>query len=170
MTHPDVLQARAKALHLQGLLAHWPEALAVGWVEPLLDWEDEERARRSVERRLRQAQIGRFKSVCDFDWTWPKHCDHATFEVLMALDFLKDAANAVLVGPTASARRRWRTIWPIRRLSAAIPCCSPMRARCSATWPHSLFSLKRAEWTVVTSRNPSFHVPCRDVRGCKAAA
>ena len=99
MTNLDVLQARAKALHLHGLLAHWPEALATGWVEPLLDWEDEERARRSLERRLRDAHIGRFKSVCDFDWTWPKRCDRASFEALMALDFLKDAANAVLVGP-----------------------------------------------------------------------
>jgi len=99
MTNLDVLQARAKALHLHGLLAHWPEALATGWVEPLLDWEDEERARRSLERRLKDAHIGRFKAVCDFDWTWPKRCDRASFEALMALDFLKDAANAVLVGP-----------------------------------------------------------------------
>ena len=99
MTHPDALQARAKALHLHGLLAHWPEAVAAGWVEPLLDWEDQERARRSLERRLRDAHIGRFKAVCDFDWTWPKRCDRATFEALMAPDFLKDATNAVLVGP-----------------------------------------------------------------------
>jgi DNA replication protein DnaC len=99
MTHLDALQARAKALHLHGLLAHWPEAVAAGWVEPLLDWEDAERARRSLERRLKDAHIGRFKSVCDFDWTWPKRCDRAAFEALMALDFLKDAANAVLVGP-----------------------------------------------------------------------
>ena len=99
MTHLDALQARAKALHLHGLLAHWPEAVGAGWVEPLLDWEDAERARRSLERRLKDAHIGRFKSVCDFDWTWPKRCDRAAFEALMALDFLKDAANAVLVGP-----------------------------------------------------------------------
>ena len=47
----------------------------------------------------RNAHIGRFKPVCDFDWTWPKRCDRATFEALMSLDFLKDATNAVLVGP-----------------------------------------------------------------------
>jgi DNA replication protein DnaC len=99
MTNLDVLQARAKALHLHGLLAHWPEAVAAGWVQPLLDWEDEERARRSLERRLRDAHIGRFKSLCDFDWAWPKRCDRATFEALMTLDFLNDATNAVLVGP-----------------------------------------------------------------------
>jgi DNA replication protein DnaC len=99
MTNLDVLQARAKALHLHGLLAHWPEAVAAGWVEPLLDWEEQERARRSLERRLQEAHIGRFKSICDFDWTWPKRCDRATFEALMTLDYLKDATNVVLVGP-----------------------------------------------------------------------
>ena len=30
MKNPDALQARAKALHLHGLLAHWPEASAGG--------------------------------------------------------------------------------------------------------------------------------------------
>src|SRR3954447_59207 len=99
MTNLDPLQARAKALRLHGLLAHWPEAVAAGWVQPLIDWEEQERARRSLERRLNDAHIGRFKAVCDFDWTWPKRCDRATFEALMTLDFLKDATNVVLVGP-----------------------------------------------------------------------
>ena len=53
MKHPDALQARAKALHLHGLLAHWPEVVAAGWAQSLIDWEDEERARRSLERRPR---------------------------------------------------------------------------------------------------------------------
>jgi DNA replication protein DnaC len=104
MKNLEGLKARAKALRLHGLLAHWSEAvaepaLAKGWIEPLVDWEEQERARRSLERRLQDAHIGRFKSICDFDWTWPKRCDRATFEALMSLDFLKDATNAVLVGP-----------------------------------------------------------------------
>jgi hypothetical protein len=48
-------------LNLFGLLANWEEAAAAGWVRTLLDWEDQERARRSLERRLRTARIGRFK-------------------------------------------------------------------------------------------------------------
>jgi len=59
MQNPDALQARAKALHLRGLLAHWPEAVAAGWAESLIEWEEEERARRSLERRLQGAHIGR---------------------------------------------------------------------------------------------------------------
>jgi DNA replication protein DnaC len=99
MSNLDALHARAKALNLHGLLAHWAEAAAAKWVEALLDWEEQERGRRSLERRLRSAHIGRFKPVCDFDWTWPKRCDRSAFEALMALDFLKDATNVILVGP-----------------------------------------------------------------------
>jgi hypothetical protein len=43
MKNPDALQARAKALHLHGLLAHWPEAAAGGWPEALIGWEEDER-------------------------------------------------------------------------------------------------------------------------------
>jgi len=99
MTMSEPRQVRAQALHLHGLLAHWTEAIAAGWVDTLLDWEEQERARRSLERRLKEAHIGRFRSICDFDWAWPKRCDRSTFEALMSLDFLKEAANAVLVGP-----------------------------------------------------------------------
>jgi DNA replication protein DnaC len=95
----DALRARAKALQLHGLLAHWQEAIAAGWVQHLLDWEEQERARRSLERRLREAHIGRFKPLCDFDWKWPERCDRAAIEALMSLDFLNDATNIVLVGP-----------------------------------------------------------------------
>jgi DNA replication protein DnaC len=95
----DALRARAKALQLHGVLAHWQEAIAAGWVQHLLDWEEQERARRSLERRLREAHIGRFKPLCDFDWKWPERCDRAAIEALMSLDFLNDTANIVLVGP-----------------------------------------------------------------------
>ena len=99
MKNPDTLQPRAKALNLHGLLAHWSEAAAAGWPEALIGWEEDERARRSLERRLQTAHIGRFKPLCDFDWNWPAAIDRGTFEALMSLDFLKDATNAVLVGP-----------------------------------------------------------------------
>jgi DNA replication protein DnaC len=99
MSDPNPLRARAEALHLYGLLAHWPQVATAGWVEPLLDWEEQERARRSLERRLNTAHIGRFKPLCDFDWNWPKRCDRAAIDALMALDFLKDATNIILVGP-----------------------------------------------------------------------
>ena len=99
MNDLDALQARAKVLNLNGLLAHWTQVATESWVQTLIDWEEQERARRSLERRLREARIGRFKPICEFDWNWPKRCDRSAFEALMSLDFLKDATNVVLVGP-----------------------------------------------------------------------
>jgi len=95
----ETLRTRAKALRLHGLLAHWQEAATEGWIASLLDWEEEERGRRSLERRLGEAHIGRFKPLADFDWKWPKQCDRAAIEALMSLDFLNDATNIVLRGP-----------------------------------------------------------------------
>lgn len=94
----EVLHARAKALRLHGLLSHWEEATAGSWVESLIQWEEQERARRSLERRLQDAHIGLFKPLCDFDWNWPKRCDRTAVEALMSLDFLNEAANVVLIG------------------------------------------------------------------------
>lgn len=99
MSDPEILRARAKSLNLHGLLAHWQDAVTAGWAKTLVEWEEDERARRSLERRLREAQIGRFKPLCDFDWNWPKKCDRAALEEIMSLEFLKDANNVVLVGP-----------------------------------------------------------------------
>jgi DNA replication protein DnaC len=98
-TQADPLMARAQALKLHGLLAHWEKVAATPWVAPLIQWEEEQRAIRSLERRLGHAHLGRFKSLADFDWNWPTRCDRAAVEELMGLAFLKEAANAVLIGP-----------------------------------------------------------------------
>src|SRR5215472_11947375 len=99
MNDLNALRARASALHLHGLTAHWSEVADAEWVAPFLAWEEQERARRSLERRMQAAHIGRFKPLCDFNWTWPKRCDRGAIEALMTLDFLNDATNVVLVGP-----------------------------------------------------------------------
>jgi len=99
MTTSEPLRQRAERLRLHGLLSHWNEAQDAGWAATLLDWEETERARRSLERRLKDARIGRFKPLADFDWSWPNRCDRAAIDALMALDFLNDAGNAVVVGP-----------------------------------------------------------------------
>jgi DNA replication protein DnaC len=99
MNNLEGLQARAKALGLYGLLAHWPDVGTADWVISVVEWEEQERGRRGIERRLQNAHIGRFKQLCDFDWSWPKRCDRAAFDALMTLEFLKDATNVVLVGP-----------------------------------------------------------------------
>lgn len=93
------LRRRAEALRLPGLLAHWDEAAAAAWLPQLLGWEEAERARRSMERRVSLARIGAFKPLVDFDWAWPAKCDRPAIEELMTLDFLAEATNVVLFGP-----------------------------------------------------------------------
>lgn len=96
---PTNLRERALALHLSGLVAHWDEVAELEWPMQLVEWEEAERARRSMLRRLGTAAIGKFKPLADFDWAWPTHCDRAAVEELMRLDFLEDASNVVLMGP-----------------------------------------------------------------------
>ena len=98
MTPIEQLRRRAEDLHLYGVLAHWHELADSVWLEPLLTWEETERARRSLERRLGSAHIGRFKPIADFDWNWPEQCDRTAVSELLSLDFLKTAANAIMVG------------------------------------------------------------------------
>jgi DNA replication protein DnaC len=97
------LRAQAQGLRLHGLLAHWPEVMAEAdaarSVAQWLGWEVQERGRRSLERRLRDAHIGQFKPIADFDWSWPTQVDRSVIEELMTLQFVADATNVVLVGP-----------------------------------------------------------------------
>jgi len=89
MAPVEHLQQRAEALHPHGLPAHW-HGLAGS------TWEETERARRSLERRLGGAPVGRFKPLADFDWNGPGHCDRAAVSELLTLESLDTAANAVL--------------------------------------------------------------------------
>ena len=97
------LREQALVLRLHGLLAHWSEVMAqpeqARWIAQWLAWEAQERGRRSLERRLRDAHIGRFKPLADFDWGWPTQCDRAAIEELMTLQFMDDATNVVFAGP-----------------------------------------------------------------------
>ncbi len=98
MTTNDSSRQRAATLQLHGVLAHWAECANQPWLDPLLGWEETERSRRSLERRLRSAHIGRFKPLADFDWAWPTQCDQRSIAELMTLDFLISGTNAILVG------------------------------------------------------------------------
>ena len=96
------LRAQATELRLHGLLAHWDELMGQPETEQRvrqwLGWESLERANRSLERRIREAHLGRFKPLADFDWSWPKECDRTAIEELMGLQFLADASSVVLFG------------------------------------------------------------------------
>ncbi len=72
----------------------WGPAEVLGYVAEL---ETTERARKSVERRLRRSRLGRFKPMADFEWGWPTRIDRDAVEAAVNLDFLAEARNVVLV-------------------------------------------------------------------------
>lgn len=99
MNNPGILFNRARALRLNGLIAHWDEIADAPWLAAVLQWEEEERSDRSLRRRMRAARLGHFKQVADYDWKWPRRIDRAAVEELMTLSFVKEAANIVFIGP-----------------------------------------------------------------------
>jgi len=72
---------------------------AVQILEEMSRLELAERARRSGERRLGRAHLGRFKPMADFDWQWPKKIDREAVERTLALGFMERGENVILVAP-----------------------------------------------------------------------
>jgi DNA replication protein DnaC len=99
MSEPTDLRDRATALGLHGLVLHFDEVRDAEWPPWLVEVEEVERARRSLERRIRNAKLGRFKALADFDWEWPKHIDRKLVDELFTLRFIAEGANVVWVGP-----------------------------------------------------------------------
>ena len=97
-TDPTSLRNRVQALGLWGLLAQWPNIASQAWLPTLLDCEEKERAKRSLERRLHTATIGAFKPMADFDWSWPRAIDREAIDELFSLQFARDGHNVVIYG------------------------------------------------------------------------
>jgi len=100
------LAEQLAALGLRYTAAHLDDVVALAtkrrWsltqlLEHLVETEQQERTRRSLERRLARSRIGRFTPMSDFDWAWPKRIDRAAVEAVLRLDFLADARHVVLV-------------------------------------------------------------------------
>ncbi len=99
-TETDPLMARAQALKLHGLLgalARGRRRDVGGAADPVGGGAAHHPLVWSVASA--HAHLGRFKSLADFDWDWPKRCDREAVEELMRLAFLKEAGNVVLIGP-----------------------------------------------------------------------
>lgn len=67
-------------------------------LEQIAAHEVADKSRRSLERRLRQARLGRFKQIADFDWLWPRKIDRPMIERALTLDFIPEARNLILLG------------------------------------------------------------------------
>ncbi|MBI5512240.1 MAG: ATP-binding protein [Deltaproteobacteria bacterium] len=73
--------------------SRWSPAVLL---EELVRAEAQDRARRSLERRLAHARLGRFKPMADFEWSWPKSLDRDAVERALALGFLASGSNVIL--------------------------------------------------------------------------
>ena len=100
------LAEQLTALGLRDTAAHLDDVVALAtkrrwsptqFLEHLVATEQQERTRRSLERRLARSRIGRFTPMSDFDWAWPKRIDRPAVEAALRLDFLAegDVPNAV---------------------------------------------------------------------------
>ena len=67
-------------------------------LEQIAHAETTDRAQRNLRRLLRQAKIGRFKPMADFDWNWPNKIDREVIERALTLDFINEGRNLILLG------------------------------------------------------------------------
>lgn len=84
---PDVLARATKS--------RWSPTVLL---EELARAESQDRAQRSLERRLARARLARFKPMAEFDWSWPKALDRDAVERVLRLEFLADGSNVILAG------------------------------------------------------------------------
>jgi DNA replication protein DnaC len=102
------LQSRLHALGLLATAADLDDLIARAtkkrWgprqiIEHISLIEEQDRATRGLERRRTRSRLGRFKSMADFDWNWPKKIQRPLVDSALRLDFLDSARNVVLVAP-----------------------------------------------------------------------
>ncbi len=102
------LPVQLKALGLRATSAQFDDLCARAtksrWsatqlLEHLCTLEAEDRKRRSLEHRLKQSKVGRFKPIVDFDWSFPTKINRAAVESALHLDFLDGAKNVILLSP-----------------------------------------------------------------------
>ena len=98
-TDHDVMRERLALLGLWGLHGRFEDIAGEPWLPTVIDVEYRERQRRSLERRLKNARLGTFKSIADFDWSWPKKLDRETFDEMFKLQFMPEGVNVILLGP-----------------------------------------------------------------------
>lgn len=103
----DELSKALKLLKLHYLVESLDDLVAEGtkarWgprelIEAVVARELDEQRRRSIERRARDAHIGRFKPMDQFDWAWPTAIDRDQIERLLGLDWVERADNWIVAG------------------------------------------------------------------------
>jgi len=86
------------------LISNWEQVKDKSWVQKLIDWEEAERAQRSLQRRISSSKVKRFKPMADFDWKWPSKIDRDLVEDLFNFRFIEEKANVILIGPNGTGK------------------------------------------------------------------
>lgn len=149
---PSDPRSRLHRLGLYGLVDRWPEVATQPWIGQLLDIEEAERKKRSLDRRLRNARIGAFKPMDTFDWSWPTEIDRQAVEELFTLAFLDDGANAILVGPNGVGKsmilKNLAHHALVRGHTVRVTSASDMLADLAAQDTSSALTRRLRRWTV----------------------
>lgn len=98
MKSEDLL-IRVRKLGLYGLVEDWDRLQTEPWIPAFVEREEQVRDQRSLERRIKNARLGAFKPMADFDYQWPRKIDRIQVEDLFTFQWLEEGANVVLVGP-----------------------------------------------------------------------
>jgi DNA replication protein DnaC len=93
------LKEKARKLGFKALAANWSEYVNEPCIKRLLEQEEIDKNRRSLERRLRESQINEMKPAAEFDWVWPQKIDRELVEDLFTLKFVEEPANVIFMGP-----------------------------------------------------------------------
>ena len=67
-----------------------------------MDWETQQRKEKKLNLAIQNTGLkkyGKFDSIQDFDWKWPKRIDKDLVHELFNLQFIKEQTNVVLLGP-----------------------------------------------------------------------
>jgi DNA replication protein DnaC len=113
------LRFRLSGSALGELIASFPKTQQTNLrrlVLQLADIERREREACNLQRRTREACFPKFTPLDEFDWNHPRAIDRGVYNALLELEFVRNAENALLRGPsgvgksTLAANLGWTAI------------------------------------------------------------
>jgi len=70
------------------------------FLQQIIEEEHQAHTERAVNRRIAHARFPVSKTLDTFDWSYPRRINRQQIQHLLELDFLKAAANVIIIGPT----------------------------------------------------------------------
>lgn len=67
-------------------------------INDIVRLEITEKSQRSVNKRVKDARLGKYRHFSEFDWNWPKELDRGKLKTIMDGDIVKAGRNLILIG------------------------------------------------------------------------